>query len=71
MVTMEIPVDEIRAQARQAKPGRVLATLFLGIFFLVGWVMGKLWFGLTDCFVAVRVGYRRGRGLPPAENPQE
>lgn len=68
-LTQRVPVDEITARGRQASLGRVLATLILGFFYLIGWMTGKTWYGLADCFVAVRVGYRQGRGLAPLEPP--
>jgi hypothetical protein len=60
-----VPVDEVTARARAARPGRVLLTLILGLFWVLGWVPGRAWTLAADCAVAVRLGYRSGRGLPP------
>jgi hypothetical protein len=64
-----VPVDEITARGRAARPGRVLATLVLGFFLILGWLPGKLWYALADCAVAVSIGFRQGAGWPPRQPP--
>ena len=68
-LTDQVPVDKITARGRQARPGRVLLSLVLGFFYVLGLIPGRLWLGAVDCAVAVRLGYRRGRGLPPLAPP--
>lgn len=64
----QVPVEEIATRAHQARPGRIFVTVILGVFFLLGWLAGKAWYGLADCAVAVRLGWEHGRGIT-AENP--
>jgi hypothetical protein len=64
-----VPTEEIIARGHAARPGRVLVTLIFGFFFLLGWLPGKLWYGLADCMVAMRLGFRRGAGWAPLEPP--
>jgi hypothetical protein len=59
-----VPAEEITARGHAARPGRALATLILGFFFLLGWLPGKLWYGLADCVIAVSIGFRQGAGWP-------
>lgn len=63
----KVPVGEITAAGRQARPGRVLVTLLLGLFMIPGWVLGRTWLALADGVVAFRVGFWRGRGVPAEE----
>lgn len=58
-----LPVDELGAQARTAPaPGRVIATLFAGLFFAIGFLVGGAWRGLSFCAVSTRYGYWKGLG---------
>jgi hypothetical protein len=61
----DFPVDEITARGREVRPGhgRILITLFLGVFWVLGWLAGRFWLATRDCVIAVRIGYWRGRGL--------
>lgn len=59
----DVPVDEITASGRQARPGRAVVTVLLGLFMVPGWIIGRTWLALADGVVAFRVGYWRGRGL--------
>jgi hypothetical protein len=65
----KVPVDEITARGRQVRPrpGRMLLTAVLGVFFALGWLAGRAWMLAADCWVAVRLGYLHGRGLPDEE----
>ena len=66
-----VPVGEIGRRARQARPGRTLAALLLGVLFGAGWIAGKLatvaWYGLAWSGSAVQVGWQSARGTLPAE----
>jgi hypothetical protein len=57
-----VPVDEITAQARQARPGRAVLTVIAAVFFGIGWLAGRMVFALAWCAVAVKVGWQEGRG---------
>lgn len=67
--TEKIPVDEIIAarQDRQLRPGRLLLTLVLGVFFVLGWLAGRTWLLAADSVNAVRLGWWRGTGLTDAQ----
>ena len=61
-----VPVDDIAAQVREAKPGRVALTVVAGFFFCLGWVAAKVfavaWLAASWSFVAVREGWRASHG---------
>ncbi len=61
----KIPVDQV-TQARQShpvRPGRILLTLILGVFFALGWMTGKLLLLAGDCWNSARIGYWKGKGM--------
>lgn len=62
-------VDRITAEARQIDVDRVVSravlTVLAAILWLIGALPGKLVNGMVWAAVAIRVGYRDGRGLPP------
>lgn len=70
---MTARLDAITAQAAQVDAGRVvgraLLTVLAGVCWLIGAVPGATIRGLAWCAVAVRVGYRDGRGLPRLDQP--
>jgi len=61
-----VPVDEIREQASQARPGRVALTLVAGVFFCLGWVSAKafavLWLAVAWSAMAIKVGWQSAHG---------
>ena len=65
-ITQRIELDEITAQARQVRFGRLLLTLFAALFFGLGWCAGRFFLGVAWCAIAVRVGWQAGaaRGGP-------
>ena len=68
-IPAEVPADQV---TERPEVSRVLLTVFLALFLALGWLPGRaLLLLLADAAVAVRLGYRRGRGLPPppAERP--
>jgi hypothetical protein len=56
-----VPVERISAEARQVNFGRLLLTLLVGVFWLVGWVAGKASLGLAFCWAAVKIGWTEAR----------
>lgn len=71
MTTVQLPVEEIAADAREVRFSRVIITLVLGLFWVIGWVAGHLWVGAVMCALAVRRGWRDGTGwAPPQPRPQ-
>ena len=64
-LTRELPVDQLRQQAAAARPGRSLAQLIATVFVALGWVAGTAVSGVIFCALAVRYGYRIGRGRDP------
>jgi len=64
-----LPLDEITAQAREVRPGRTLLTMIAAVFFAVGWVVAKAWLSVAWCAVAVRLGFRAGRGTAVTGGP--
>jgi uncharacterized membrane protein len=60
---------EIRAEARKVDATRVAWTLLMLPFVILGFVAAKVvgvaWAVLTFCTLALMVGWRRGRGIPP------
>ena len=63
-----MPVDEITAQARTVRPGRVLVGVIAACLWMVGFatakLFGVLWFAGVWAAVAVRTGWREARGEP-------
>ncbi len=61
-----VPVDAITEQARQVKFWRTALTVIAGVLFGAGWLTAKgfgvLWLASAWCAVAVREGWREGRG---------
>lgn len=66
-----IPVDEITAQARDARPARTLLTIIAGVLFGLGWLAARvfavLWLALTWSATAVRVGWKAAHGPSRAQ----
>jgi hypothetical protein len=65
-IAERVQLDEITAQARQVRFGRMLLTVFAAVFFAIGWTVGRVFFALAWCGVAVRVGWQAGRAHGPA-----
>jgi hypothetical protein len=66
-VLTDIPVDQLRVQASQARPGRALIMIISAVFVAIGWIAGAAVTGVVFAGVAVRYGYWRGRGLSDAD----
>ena len=56
-----VPVDQISAQARQARPGRAVLTVIAAVFFGLGWCAARGVLAVSWSCVAVREGWREGR----------
>jgi hypothetical protein len=56
-----VPLDRVRAEAREVHPGRTLLTLLVGFFWVLGWLAGNAVTGLVFCWAAVKVGYAEAR----------
>lgn len=56
-----VPLERIQAEARQVDLGRALLTLLVGVFWLLGWLAGKLTLGVGFAYAAARVGYVEAR----------
>jgi hypothetical protein len=63
VATIQLPVDEITARAREVKFSRVALTLLLGTFYVAGWLLARAWVGVVICALSVRRGWREGQGL--------
>ncbi|HEY1705624.1 MAG TPA: hypothetical protein VGG75_38555 [Trebonia sp.] len=74
---MTVALDETRVDlllgeadriATANPPSKVLATVILGLFTAVGWVIGRTWFyaakSVAFIALAVRYGYRQGARVP-------
>lgn len=60
-VLSRVPVDQIGAQAQQARPGLAVLTVITAVFFGLGWCAGKAVLAVAWCAVATREGWREGR----------
>lgn len=60
-----VPVDDITETAHRITPGRTVAALAGGLFFLIGWlsafIIGGLWFCCKWVFSAALVGWKTAR----------
>lgn len=67
-----VPVEQISAQAKDAKPGIAILTVIAAVFFGIGWTAGKaaivvqtlfrgVWRGIVWSGVAVKVGWQTAR----------
>lgn len=63
VMTETIPVDQLREQARQVRPGHGVVTVIAAVFVALGWTIGAIVTGLAFAGVCSRYGYWRGRGL--------
>jgi hypothetical protein len=57
-----VPVDRISAEARQVHLGRVLLTLLVGVFWLLGWLAGKATLAVGFAYAAAKIGFQEARG---------
>lgn len=61
-----VPLDAISADAHRARPGRAMQGLIGGFFYLIGFIVAKIFtvafFAVTWCFSAAKMGWRSARG---------
>ncbi|HEY9375025.1 hypothetical protein [Streptomyces sp.] len=67
-MALTVPLDRISSEAHKAdvRKGvlavlRLLATILIGIPYVLGWSASKVWLGLTIAWVAVGEGWRDAR----------
>lgn len=67
-VLERVPVDEVRAEAREIHPGASLLTVLTAVLVGIGWVLGAVWAGVAWALASVKVGFRQGSrlGLQPS-----
>lgn len=58
MTTIQLPVDEITAQAREVRFGRTLLNLIAFLLIGFGKCLGFVWLAVVWSFLAVRTGWR-------------
>jgi hypothetical protein len=57
-----VPVDAIGEEAHRIRWGRILLTLIVGLFWLIGWLAGKAAVGLAFCWAATKIGWKEAHG---------
>ena len=66
-----LPVDETLERAKKVRFSRVLATAIFGVFFVIGWIAGRLWLGAVFCAFAVSEGWREGSGRAAVQSARQ
>jgi uncharacterized membrane protein YedE/YeeE len=68
-----VDLDAITVQARQVRFWRTVLTVIAGLLFGAGWVTAKafgvMWLAAAWTAVAVREGWREGRGVTVQHGP--
>lgn len=67
-----VPVDEISAEADRIHLGRLVLTLLIGVFYALGWLVGKASIGVAFAWAGVKVGWTEARkpaGAVPRGRP--
>lgn len=68
MTTWNARVDQIVVDARRLKPARVLPTLIVTPFFVLGWLLGAVWLACMFVWQAAYAGFHEpGRARRPSE----
>lgn len=62
-VLERVPVEKVRAEARDIKFGVTVLTVVTAVFVAIGWLFGVVWAAVAWSFSAVRVGFRQGRQI--------
>jgi uncharacterized membrane protein YciS (DUF1049 family) len=65
-IAERVQLDDITERAHQVRFGRMLLTVLAAVFFAIGWTVGRVFFALAWCGVAVKVGFQAGRAHGPA-----
>ncbi|MEO3875543.1 hypothetical protein ABGB18_42750 [Nonomuraea sp. B12E4] len=73
-MALTVPLERISERSRRVdvRKGmlalvRLLATLLVGIPYVLGWTLGKAWLGLTIAWVAVGEGWSDARRSRPSK----
>jgi hypothetical protein len=56
-----VPVERISAEARQVNLGRALLVLLLGVFWVLGWLVGMASVGIGFAWAAAKTGFQDAR----------
>lgn len=63
-----VPTERIQAEARQVDLGRLLLNLLLGVFWLLGWLVGMAAVGVSFAYASAKTGWQDAHtqaGRPP------
>lgn len=60
---LQLPMERIEAEARQVHLGRALLTFLVGIFWVLGWLAGKVTLVVGFAYAAAKVGFLEARGV--------
>jgi hypothetical protein len=56
-----VPLERIRAEAREVHLGRTLLTLLVGVFWLIGWLAGKATLAVGFAYASAKIGFQEAR----------
>lgn len=68
MTVLNIPVEQINAEARKLDPVKVALTALVLVPFLLGWTARKVWLLLAWTWTAVLAGWREAGRPRPVED---
>lgn len=68
-IAERIPVDEISDRAREIHFAKTMLTIVAALFYVIGWIVGKVWLGFVWCLVAVKVGFMEAKNGRPGAEP--
>jgi hypothetical protein len=60
-LTDRLPIERIQAEAHKVHLGRALLTLLVGVFWLLGWLVGKATLAIGFAWAASKVGFEEAR----------
>lgn len=60
-----VPVQRISTEAREVHFGRTALTVIAALFYVIGWLVAKLWLAVAWCGTAVKVGWQEARRPNP------
>lgn len=63
-VLERVPLERIEVEAEKIEFRRVVLGLFVGVFFALGWLVGRTWRCVAWSAAAVKVGFMAGRSGP-------
>ena len=66
MAKLKQLLDQVDADARELRPGRVVLTVIFAVLFVVGWVVGAVfravWLVIAWAWAAAVVGFNKSSG---------